>query len=432
MPHRDQHVVVVGGGFAGLNASTQLAKAGFRVTLIDRHPYTTFQPLLYQVATGGLNPGDITYSLRRFASNHAVGRVSFRRATVNSIDTENQQVIVSRGEPIAYDHLVLSPGVGVNFFGIEGASENARSIYTRGEAIEVRDIIYSGLEQLTAERDPDRRFTVVVVGGGPTGVEMAGTLAEMKSEALPVVYPEIHIDNFRVVLVEMGPALLAPFEPGLRDYTLAELRKRGVDVRLNTTISKVAYDQVTFATGGTLDVDVVVWAAGVGAHPVVNGWGMPQGRGGRILVDRDLTVKGFTNIYAIGDAALIEDDPLPQLAQPAIQEGAHVAETVLARIEERATRPFRYTDKGTMATIGRLDAVLQFPNRKDGQPGYTLRSGPAWVLWVAVHLRSLLGGRNRLQAMINMGVRFVTWPKSATGIMGDITASPAELGRENE
>ncbi|MGJ6979998.1 NAD(P)/FAD-dependent oxidoreductase [Aestuariimicrobium soli] len=432
MPHRDQHVVVVGGGFAGLNASTTLAKAGFRVTLIDRHPYTTFQPLLYQVATGGLNPGDITYSLRRFASNHDIGRVSFRRATVNSIDTENQQVIVSRGEPIAYDHLVLSPGVGANFFGIEGAEQNARSIYTRGEAIEMRDIIYSGLEQLTAQRDPDRRFTVVVVGGGPTGVEMAGTLAEMKSEALPVVYPEIHIDNFRVVLVEMGPALLAPFERGLRDYTLAELRKRGVDVRLDTAISKVDHDLVTFADGGTLDVDVVVWAAGVGAHRVVSGWGMPQGRGGRILVDRDLTVKGFTNIYAIGDAALIEDDPLPQLAQPALQQGVHVARTIQARIDGRASAPFEYHDKGTMATIGRFDAVLQFPNKANGQPGPTLRAYSAWVLWVVVHLRSLLGGRNRLQAMINMGVRYLTWPKSATGIMGDITPSPAELGREQD
>ncbi|MDX5318163.1 MAG: FAD-dependent oxidoreductase, partial [Actinomycetes bacterium] len=202
-------VVIVGGGFGGLHAFRVLMRAGYDVTLVDRNPYTTFQPLLYQVATGGLNPGDNTYSQRRYVSTRDEGTGAYRRATVTGIDTEAKQVVVSRGAPLPYDKLVLAQGVGANFFGIPGAAENARTIYTRAEALKVRDLIFSGLEHLTASKDPDRRFTVAVVGGGETGVEMAGSLAEMKSEALPVVYPELHQDNFRVVLVEMSDTVLA-------------------------------------------------------------------------------------------------------------------------------------------------------------------------------------------------------------------------------
>jgi len=417
--------VVVGAGFAGLHATMELTEAGFDVTLVDRHPYTTFQPLLYQVATGGLNPGDITYALRRFTSQRHRHRGHFRRATVTGIDTANQVVQVSRGEPIPYDYLVLSQGVGANFFGIEGADEHARTIYTRGAALEVRDIIYSGLERLATNGDPDRRFTVAVVGGGPTGVEMAGSLAELKSEGLPETYPELFIDNFRVVLVEMSENLLGPFDAGLRHYALDELRKRGVDVRLKTAIEKVEADKVTFAGGGTLDVDVVIWAAGVGAHQVVGEWGMPQGRGGRILVEPDLRVKGHENIFACGDGALIEDNPLPQLAQPALQMGRHAAAQIKALHEGSPTTAFSYEDKGTMATIGRNAAVVQLAPM-GSIPEIKMSGFPAWLLWVVVHLRSLLGGRNQLQAMINMAFRYLTWPRSAAGILGDITALPGE------
>ncbi|WP_311197469.1 NAD(P)/FAD-dependent oxidoreductase [Aestuariimicrobium sp. p3-SID1156] len=419
-----QRVVVVGGGFAGLHATMDLTKAGFQVTLVDRHPYTTFQPLLYQVATGGLNPGDITYALRRFAAARKNHLGTFRRASVTGIDRENKLVHTDQGEPIPYDYLVLSLGVGANFFGIEGADQYARTIYTRAAALEVRDIIFSGLEQLSSDRDPDRRFTVAVVGGGATGVEMAGTLAELKSEALPVLYPELRTDNFRVVLVEMAEALLMPFDPTLRHYALDELRKRGVDVRLGTTIKKVEADRVEFANGNSLDVDVVVWAAGVGAHAVVKDWGLPQGRGGRILVDPDLRVQGTEDIFACGDCALIEENALPQLAQPAIQQGGHAAKNIVRLSEGEQTEPFHYLDKGTMATIGRNAAVMQLSS-KGRIPELKVKGYPAWLAWVVVHLRSLLGGRNQVQAMINMGFRYLTWPRSATGILGDITESPA-------
>lgn len=428
MPNNLGRVVVVGGGFAGLNATTKLTDAGFQVTLVDRHPYTTFQPLLYQVATGGLNPGDITYALRRFVSNkkHHLGH--FRRGTVTGIDTENKIVHVSRGDDLPYDYLVLSQGVGAGYFGIEGAAEHTRSIYTRAAALDVRDIIFSGLEHLASAKDPDRRFTVAIVGGGPTGVEMAGALAEMKSEGLPVLYPELHIDAFRVVMVEMGEALLAPFDVKLRDYTLDELRRRGVDVRLNTAIEKVAPESVTFKGGSTMDVDLVIWAAGVGAHPIVKDWGMPQGRGGRILVDEDLRVQGFEDIFAIGDAALIEKNPLPQLAQPALQQGKHVAEQITHVRNGEPTEKFEYFDQGTMATIARNAAVVQ-TEPIGPLPAIKVTGFAGWIIWVVVHLRSLLGGRNRVQAMINMAFRYLSWPKSATGIQGDVTESPAVQAR---
>ncbi|GAA2180541.1 NAD(P)/FAD-dependent oxidoreductase [Brooklawnia cerclae] len=416
----DSNVVIIGGGFAGLRAGRMLTGAGHEVTIIDRHPYTTFQPLLYQVATGGLNPGDVTYSLRRWASNNPSHLASFRRATVTGIDQENKRVLVSRGAPVPYDKLVVATGVGANFFGVPGAEEHSRQIYTRGQSLEVRDIIFSGLESMAADADPDRRFCVVVVGGGPTGVEMAGTLAEMKTQALPVLYPEIGVDNFHVVLVEMTDRLLGPFDRKLQRYTRRELAKRGVDVRLSTAVKEVHADRVDFADGSTLPCDIVVWASGVGAHKAVADWGLPQGRGGRIKVGRDLQVVGADDIYAVGDCAICEDDPQPQLASPAIQMGEQVARNILAADAGLPATDFAYHDKGTMATIGRNAAVVQLSG------GLKMTGLPAWLTWVVLHLATLLGGRNRVSALINIAVRYFAWPKSAAGIIGDAADSPAQ------
>lgn len=412
------HVVVVGGGFAGIKAARALVKKGLRVTVVDRHPYTTFQPLLYQVATGGLNPGDVTYSLRSLSASLRT-RMRFRRASVTGIDFEGRKVIVDAGEPIAYDHLVLAQGVGATFFGIPGADEYARSIYTRAEALEVRDVIFGQLEQLTTA-DPKQRLVTVVVGGGATGVEMAGALAEMKSAGLPIAYPEINPARVEVILVEMGPTLLPPFDESLRDYTLRQLQHRGVDVRLNTAIKEVRPGEVLLADGTAQQADLVVWAAGVGGHEVVKDWGVPQGRGGRILVDDRLRVQGLDRVYAVGDAALIESAPLPQLAQPAMQTGEHVAEVILAVEEGREPEGFTYSDKGTMATIGRRAAVIQLPN------GLKVTGLPAFLGWVVLHLYFLLGGRNRLQAMINLGARYVLYPRNANAIVGDLEDTPAQ------
>lgn len=409
------HVVIVGGGFGGLAAAGTLAKQGCRVTLIDRHAYTTFQPLLYQVATGGLNPGDITYSLRAFAARYG-RRVRFRRAHVTQIATEERRVLTDVGSPIDYDYVILAPGVGANFFGIPGAKEHARSIYTRAEAIDVRDLAFGKVEALSLT-DNDETLTVVVVGGGATGVEMAGALAEMRTQGLPIAYPEIDPQRLRVMLVEMGPTLLAPFDRRLQRYTLRELRKRDVDVRLDTAIKEVRPHSVIVAKGDDEheeQADLVIWGGGIGAHDLVEGWGFEQGRGGRIVIGDDLRVKGHDRVFAIGDAAVNPDNPLPQVAQPALQMGRHVADTIVAAEKGAAPRAFHYRDKGSMATIGRSAAVVEVAG------GPKLTGFPAWLAWVVLHLSFLLSGRNRLSAMINLGVRYVMYPRNANAIVGDI------------
>lgn len=411
------HVVIVGGGFAGLNAADELASMGCRVTIVDRRPYTTFQPLLYQVATGGLNPGDVTYSLRSYAGRRRA-KVRFRRAGVTGIDSEARVVHCDRGEPIEYDFLVLAQGAGISHFGIPGAEENTYSIYTRGQALEVRDEVMTLLDHLAV--DPYREAVIVVVGGGATGVEMAGTLAEMRMQGIPIAYPDVHPSRIRVMLVEMGDAVLAPFEPDLRDYTFEQLVQRGVDVRLQTAIAEVGPDTVRFKDGETMQADLVVWAAGIGAHPIVEEWGMPQGRGGRIEVSEHLLVHGHDRIFAVGDGAIIDDNALPQQAQPAIQQGRHVAQQIKALCTGEPLRPFAYVDKGTMATIGRSAAVVQLKN------GPKFTGFPAWSIWVALHLSFLLGGRNRIQAMINLGFRYLLYPRTANSIVGDVREEPTK------
>lgn len=410
------HVVVVGAGFGGVSASSELAKEGFRVTLVDRHPYNTFQPLLYQVATGGLNAGDVTYSLRYFAARHH--GVRFRRAAVTGIDHAGKQVLTDDGIKIGYDYLVLATGITTNHFGIPGAAEFTMSMYTRAEALRVRDTIFGSMEIIAGRSDPNSGgFTVVVAGGGATGVEMAGQLAELKQEALPKTYPELNPAQVHVVLVEMAPYLLAPFDDSLRKYALAELIKRGVDVRLNTAISEVHADRVDFKGGESIPVDLVIWAAGVSGNPAIREWGIPIGRGGRIEVNSDLRVLGEENIFAVGDISLTVDTPLPQLAQPAIQTGKFAAKQI-ARLHRGApTEKFEYHNKGTMATIGRGDAVLQTPF------GLKLKGVPAWLGWIGLHIVYILGGRNRLQTLLSLTSRYLL-PRRSNTIVGDVMETP--------
>lgn len=411
-PMSKPHVVIIGGGFGGLAAAGQLGRQDFRVTLIDRHAYTTFQPLLYQVATGGLNPGDITYALRSFSGRFR-RRMRFRRASVTGIDTKSRTVVTDVGDPVEYDYLVLALGVGANFFGIPGAEEYARSIYTRAEAIQVRDLMFGKVEAL-ALADPKKTLSAVVVGGGATGVEMAGALAEMKARGIPVAYPEIAPERLRVMLVEMGPALLAPFDKRLQRYALRQIEKRGVDVRLDTAIAEVRSRSVLFADGTEEQADIVIWGAGIGGHDVVRDWGLEQGKGGRIVIGSDLRVPGQGRVFAVGDCAVIPHNPLPQVAQPAIQMGKLAAGNIIAHRAGRPMQNFRYHDRGSMATIGRNAAVVELPG------GLKLRGRLAWLAWVVLHLSLLLGGRNRISAMVNLGFRYLAYPRSANTIIGDL------------
>jgi len=410
------HVVIVGAGFGGLSATSALSKEGFRVTLLDRFPYNTFQPLLYQVATGGLNPGDVTYALRYFAARHEGAR--FRVAEVVGIDHDQQQVICDDGDRVDYDYLIIGNGITTNHFGIPGAAEYTMSMYTRAEALRVRDTIFGSLEIISGEPEMSTHgFTVVIVGGGPTGVEMAGQLAELKSETIPSIYPEINPARLRVVLVEMMDRLLAPFDESLQKYTLQELIKRGVDVRLNTAITEIEPDRVDFKDGSSMPVDLVIWAAGVSGDPVIRNWGLPLGRAGRIEINDDLRVVGEERIFAIGDTAVGVNKPLPQLAQPAIQEGKFAAKQIARLHRGLDTQTFHYRDKGTMATIGRGDAVLQMP------VGVKLKGVLAWAGWIVLHIAYLLGGRNRVQTLINLGSRYFG-PRRSNAIVGDVLETP--------
>jgi NADH dehydrogenase len=368
------------------------------------------------VATGGLNPGDVTYALRYFAARHEGAR--FRVAEVVGIDHDQQQVIGDDGVRVDFDYLIIGNGITTNHFGIPGAAEYTMSMYTRAEALRVRDTIFGSLEIIAGQPEMSTHgFTVVIVGGGPTGVEMAGQLAELKSETIPSIYPEINPARIHVVLVEMTNYLLAPFDDTLRQYALQELIKRGVDVRLNTAISEVEADRVDFKDGSSMPVDLVIWAAGVSGDQVVRNWGLPIGRAGRIEVNDDTRVVGEERIFAIGDASVGVNKPLPQLAQPALQMGKFAARQIARLHRGLDTETFKYHDKGTMATIGRGDAVLQMP------AGVKLEGVLAWVGWIVLHITYLLGGRNRLQTLINLGSRYFG-PRRSNAIVGDVLETP--------
>jgi NADH dehydrogenase len=402
-------VVVVGAGFAGLSTLKTLAKSGLRVTLVDHNIYSTFQPLLYQVATAGLNPGDVAYPAR--GVTHKYG-VRFRRGELAAIDTKARQLELADGGRLGYDYLIIATGVSAAYFGIDGAEKNSLALYTRRDAIKLRDHLMGGLERLSIG-GPQDEIVITIVGGGATGVEVAGTLAELRNIALPAAYPEIDPARMTIRLVELGPCLLPPFSPKLRDYAYRQLVKRGVDVRLNTTIRTVTPDSVTVCDGQSLRSHVTVWAAGVAAPPSVARWGLPQGKHGRILVGPDLRVKGEERIFAAGDIALVESDPVPELAQPAIQAGRHAAQQVRQLVAGQATTTFHYHDKGIMATIGRRSAVVELTH------GIRFRGTLAWLAWLGLHLLTLLGNRNRVSALLNLAWRYLTWRHGGGLIVGD-------------
>ncbi len=407
------HVVVVGGGFGGLAVVRKLKNVDVDVTLIDRHTYNTFQPLLYQVATASLNPGDITWFLRAVRARQ--DNVRFLKGTVIEMDQEARTVLLDGNITVSYDYLVLANGVTANFFGIPGAEEYAMPLYRRSQALALRDLIFANLED-AAINGQDRDLRLVVVGGGATGVETAGALAEMRNLDMPTTYPELDPTRVEVTLVEMGEHVLAPFHPKLRDYAKKELLKRGIDLRLKTAVKEVRRDGVLVEHDGReefLPAGIVVWASGVAAHDVVKNWGVPQGRGGRIEVDEHQEVRGLPNVFAIGDVSINPDSPLPQLGQPAIQGGKHVAKVIARRVQGKPMpKPFKYFDKGTMATIGRASAIAQVRYLP------RLKGFPAWFIWVTVHVALLLGNRNRFATMTNLSLKYLLW-RSHNAIVGE-------------
>ena len=422
-PDGTARVVIVGAGFGGLAAARRLTRAGMQTTLIDRNVYATFQPLLYQVATAGLAGSDVAYPARAASRRY---RAAFRHGELAGLDPAVRQILLTDGTKLGYDYLVLATGVAAANRDVPGAAEHSLGLYTRRDAIMLRDRIMTDLDRISRTGGRDD-VAVTVIGGGPTGVELAGTLADLRAITLPALFPEIDPARVRISLIDRGPALLTPFHPALRDYTRRQLIKRGVEVRLGTAIAEITADKVLLADGTALASDITVWAAGVAAAGAVGGWGLPQARGGRIRTGPDLRVIGHDRIFAIGDVALIDGQPLPQLAQPALQMGRHAAGQIRRLQARQPAVPFHYHDKGIMATIGYRSAAVQLPR------GVRVRGTVAWLAWLVLHLSTLLGGRNRISAGVNLSWRYLTWRHGGGLVIGDhLPAKPAPRPAEDQ
>ena len=413
-------VVVIGCGFAGLAATRHLAGAPVEVKLIDQHNFHTFLPLLYQVATAGLDPADVAYPVRTiFRRDH---NVVFRHDQVASVDLDNRRVTLSDGSAVDYDHLIVATGATAGFLGITGADVHARPLYTLGDARRLRNAVLGALEAADAHpEDFDGGApTFVVIGGGATGVETAGALMELLDVAVRQDRLRIDPRRSRVVLLDAGDRLLAGFTGALGRYAAETLRSRRVTVRLGAPVQEVTASGVRLVGGEWIGAAAVVWAGGVTVDGTLAG-GLPveHGRGGRVAVEDDLTLHGHPEVYVVGDAAAVPRaaggaDPCPQLAQVAIQSGTHAAAQILRRREGRPTEPFHYRDKGMMAAIGRRAAVTELPR------GLVLRGSLGWLAWLGLHIVYLIGFRNRLIVLLNWWWRYVNWPGGPRLIDADV------------
>ena len=408
-------VVIIGAGFGGLAAAEGLAGAEVDVTLVDQNNFHTFQPFLYQVATSGLAESDVAYPVRGIVAKQH--NLKFRQATVVGADLE-RRCLHLRSEDhevddLPYDHLIVAAGAVTNTFGIEGVDDHGFPLYHLDDAVVLRNHILERFE--AADVEPalvdDGALTVVVVGGGPTGVETAGALVELFDMVLDKDYRTLDVARSRVVLVEMTDDLLASFSPVSRRHARETLEERGVEVRTGAAVERLDATRVQLEGGEQLQTHTLVWAAGVKANPVAEGLGLPTTEGGRIAVGPDLAVDGHPGVWAIGDAAAAgastskDGKALPQLAPVAMQSGRHVATQIARSIGHQRTRRFRYRDKGTMATIGRKAAVAELPL------GIKLQGFPAWLAWLGLHLVFLAGFRNRISVFLNWAWNWVTWDR---------------------
>jgi NADH dehydrogenase len=409
-------VVIVGAGFGGISAARALAHVPVDVTIVDQHNFHTFSPLLYQVATSSLAPDDIAPNLRGIVRDdpHIEGRMN----TVRGVDFERREVLVDRGTPIPYDNLILAAGAVSSDFGVPGVAEHAIPLKTLADATRIRSTILDRFEAANAEPSlaDDGALTFLVAGGGPTGVELSGALAELIANVLAKDFKGLDVGRARVVLVEMTDHVLGAFSPRSRTEALVELAARNVDVRLGVPIAAVARDKVELADGTTIPTHTVLWTAGVKANPVANSLSLAQTRRGEIVVRPDLSVPGHPEVFVIGDLAAVErpgGKPFPQLAPVAMQQGRYVARCIERRIQGRTTKPFRYVDKGTMATIGRRSAVAELPL------GIRFGGTLGWLSWLGLHLVFLIGFRNRAVVLLNWAWNYVRWDHANRVILSD-------------
>jgi NADH:ubiquinone reductase (H+-translocating) len=393
------HVLVLGGGFAGVGAARKLRRADVDVTLVDKNDYHTFQPLLYQVATDLLETTACGHPLRDLFHEHA--NVAVHEATVTGIDLAAREVQFAEMAPLTYDYLVLGLGAGVNFFGVEGAEEHAFPMYTLADALRLKDHVLQKWED--ADRDPalveDGAVNIVIVGGGPTGIESAGALAELYRSNFSEDYRRIPQEQARIVLVEAGPALLPMFRSDIRSYTRKALEDRGVEVLLGEVVESIEPTRVTLKSGTVIKAHTLVWGAGLQASPLGDQLGVELQHGHRVPTEPDLSIAGHPEVFAVGDIAWITDaktnEVLPQLGSVALQAGERAGENIARLVAGKGTEPFEYHDKGTMATIGRGAAVVQ------SRGGRTLKGRAAFLAWGGVHLALLSTGEDRTKAVVD-------------------------------
>jgi NADH dehydrogenase len=400
-------IIIIGGGFAGLNLAKELVDhPQIEVTLVDKNNYNFFPPLIYQVATAFLEPSSISYPFRKFFAGKK--NLQFRLGELLSVVPAENKIILSNGE-LTYDYLVFATGAETSYFGMENVMKNAIPMKTLNDALEMRNTLLKNIEKAAICNEMRKRrklLTIVVVGGGPTGVEVSGMFAEMRKSILLKEYPELNTSASNVYLVDGGDALLSPMSEASQKDTLEALTKLGVVVKLNSRVTDYVDDTVFFSNGETIKTKNLIWAAGVSAKLFE---GIPTesyGRGKRMATDQYSKVNGLENVYAIGDTAILSGDKNfpdghPQVAQVAIQQGLNLAKNFKAMVQNKPLKPFAYNDKGSMAIIGKNKAVVDLPNPKWHFKGFF-----AWIIWLFVHLISLITYRNRLNTFWNWMVAY--------------------------
>lgn len=418
-----KQIVIIGGGFAGLNFAKTLAnKEAFEITLVDKVNYNFFPPLLYQVATGFLEISSISYPFRKMLSGSR--NIRFWMGELLEIVSKENKIILNNGE-LKYDYLVIATGTTTNYFGMENVKKNAIPMKTLEDALNMRNTMLQRTEIASNSnnlQEQEELMTIVVAGGGPTGVELSGMFAEMSKTIIHKEYPELsHVKNAKIYLVDGGPALLAPMSKDSQEETLKQIKKLGVEVMLNKQV--VDYDGYTvqFKDGSSIKSRNLIWAAGVTAMRFNGLSDEMYGRSNRLLVDEFNKIIGTENIYAIGDTAFMESDKNfpnghPQVAQTAMQQGKNLAKNLLLALTNKPQKPFQYNDKGSMAIIGRNKAVVDIPKPKLHFNGFF-----AWLAWLFVHLMSLSMPRNKVNTLYhwalayfskNSSLRMIIRPKS--------------------
>jgi NADH dehydrogenase len=410
-----REVVIIGAGFAGLEVAKALGSAGIGVTVIDRRNHHLFQPLLYQVATAALSATDVAEPIRKILRRHSSVRVIFGKVT--TIDTEAQRVRLSCGQVIGYQHLVLASGASHGYFGHDEWAQWAPGLKTIEDARKIRSQLLLTFERAERATDPAERrrlLEIAIIGGGPTGVEMAGSIAELSRHTLLRDFRCINPGDARVTLVEAGPRLLSAFPEDMSAYAKARLERLGVTVRTGQAVEEIGPATITIA-GTRQPVGVVIWAAGVSASPLARQLGTTD-RAGRIAVDETLAVSGLPQVYALGDVALLagpDGHPLPGLAQVAKQQGVHLGRALAAHLKDGTPLPpFRYHSRGNTAIVGRHAAVFE-------QGKFKVKGGLAWMSWAIIHVYLLVGFQNRFLVSMQWLWRYMTYERGARLIAGD-------------